>query len=196
MIDIYSTHIKRILDSVLSFALMLAFSWLFVLILVVYVITFQFPIFFLQQRIGKNQKPFQLIKFRTLSTNAEADLQQRRFWLGDVLRYLSLDELPQLWNVLRGEMALVGPRPLPMDYLPLMNEQQKSRHVLRPGITGWTQVNGRHGITWEQKFKLDLEYVHNVSFWLDIKILFRTFMLFINPVKDKSLHEKKFEGSA
>lgn len=194
--SIYSTHIKRLVDILLSLVLMIAFSWLFILILLLYIITFQFPIFFIQLRIGKDQKPFPLIKFRTLSTNMEAELQHRRFWLGDVLRYLSLDELPQLWNVLKGEMSLVGPRPLPMEYLPLMNEQQKTRHTISPGITGWTQVNGRHGITWQEKFKLDLEYVNNLSFWLDVKILLRTMWLMIHPAKDQSLNEKKFEGSA
>ncbi len=131
------------------------------------------PVFFRQERPGLNGRAFKLIKFRTMRSGDEADAQ-RLTGFGGFLRMVSLDELPELINVLRGEMALVGPRPLLMRYLPRYSERQMHRHDVRPGITGWAQVNGRNAISWEQKFELDLWYVENVSLWLDVKILWMT----------------------
>ena len=137
------------------------------------------PLFFCQTRPGKDGKPFQMVKFRTMldavdtQGNSLPD-SQRMTAFGHRLRSTSLDELPGLWNVLKGEMSLVGPRPLLMEYLPLYSKEQYRRHDVRPGITGWAQVNGRNAISWENKFKLDVWYVDNRSFWLDIKILFLT----------------------
>ena len=137
------------------------------------------PILFIQQRPGLHGRPFRMIKFRTLINTTERDgrrlLESERLTpLGRWLRSTSLDELPELWNVLRGEMSLVGPRPLLMEYLPLYTPEQARRHEVRPGITGWAQVNGRNALSWEDKFALDVWYVDNQSIWLDIKIMWLT----------------------
>ena len=137
------------------------------------------PIFFKQVRPGRSGVPFQMIKFRTM-TNAKDSAgnllpdHMRLTRFGRFLRASSLDELPELWNVLKGEMSLVGPRPLLMEYLPLYSTEQSRRHDVLPGITGWAQVNGRNAISWEEKFKLDVWYVDNWSLWVDIRILFLT----------------------
>lgn len=137
------------------------------------------PIFFRQVRPGLIERPFQMIKFRTMRNEIGSDGlflsdADRITPLGKFLRSSSLDELPELWNVLKGDMSLVGPRPLLMEYLPLYTPEQARRHEVRPGITGWAQINGRNAISWEEKFKLDVWYVDNRSFWLDMKILLLT----------------------
>jgi len=134
------------------------------------------PVLFRQVRPGKNGKPFRMVKFRTMldesdSTGNPLPDSERMTPFGQFLRSASLDELPGLWNVLKGDMSLVGPRPLLMEYLPLYSKEQYWRHQVRPGVTGWAQVNGRNAISWEEKFKLDVWYVDNRSFWLDLKIL-------------------------
>lgn len=137
------------------------------------------PVFFRQVRPGKDGQPFEMIKFRTMldavdsEGNPLPDLE-RMTPFGAFLRSSSLDELPELWNVLKGDMSLVGPRPLLMEYLPLYSPEQYRRHEVRPGVTGWAQVNGRNAISWEDKFKLDVWYVDHQSLWLDIKILLLT----------------------
>ena len=137
------------------------------------------PVLFVQNRPGKKGQPFEIIKFRTM-TNQRDDSgellpnEKRMTGFGSFLRSTSLDELPELMNVLKGDMSLVGPRPLRIRYLPLYNEFQKRRHEVKPGITGWAQVNGRNAVTWDEKFKMDVWYVDNRSFWLDLKILFMT----------------------
>jgi lipopolysaccharide/colanic/teichoic acid biosynthesis glycosyltransferase len=137
------------------------------------------PILFHQVRPGLRGKPFRMVKFRTMRDAVDEKGEplpdsKRMTPFGNFLRSTSLDELPELWNVLKGDMSLVGPRPLLMEYLPLYNEEQARRHETRPGVTGWAQVNGRNAISWEEKFKLDVWYVDNQSFWLDIKILWLT----------------------
>ncbi|WP_278023426.1 sugar transferase [Vibrio vulnificus] len=137
------------------------------------------PVLFRQTRPGLNGKPFEMVKFRTMKDAVDAQGNplpdsERMTPFGDKLRNSSLDELPELWNVLKGEMSLVGPRPLLMQYLPLYSPEQARRHEVRPGVTGWAQINGRNAISWEEKFKLDVWYVDNRSFWLDIKILLLT----------------------
>jgi lipopolysaccharide/colanic/teichoic acid biosynthesis glycosyltransferase len=138
------------------------------------------PIFFTQVRPGKDAKPFEMIKFRSMrdafddAGNLLPD-SDRITPFGHFLRSTSLDELPELWNVFKGDMSLVGPRPLLMEYLPLYSSEQYRRHDVRPGVTGWAQVNGRNAISWEDKFKLDVWYVNNRSFWLDLKIIYLTF---------------------
>lgn len=179
---------KRIFDIVLSLFLLITLSWLFVAIIVVYTITIQFPVFFIQERIGKDEKIFRIIKFRTLKPG-NGPTRARRFWLGDVLRFLSLDELPQLVNVLKADMSLVGPRPLPASYRDRFTPWQRRRHTVRPGITGWAQVNGRHSIPWEEKFRLDLYYIDNWSLAFDVRILFRTLTLMFAFRRDTSLEE-------
>lgn len=160
------------------------------------------PVLFRQIRPGLNGKPFEMIKFRTMKDAVDAQGNplpdsERLTPFGKMLRATSLDELPELWNVLKGDMSLVGPRPLLMEYLPLYNEEQAKRHNVRPGITGYAQVNGRNAISWEQKFALDTWYVENQSFWLDIKILLKTVkkVFLKKDVNDNSGHSMpKFEG--
>lgn len=137
------------------------------------------PVLFKQTRPGLNGEPFEMVKFRTMLNAFDQqgnplpnELRHTKF--GNFLRSTSLDELPELWNVLKGDMSLVGPRPLLTDYLPLYNEEQARRHNVRPGVTGWAQVNGRNTLSWEEKFKLDTWYVDNQSFWLDLKIIILT----------------------
>ncbi len=161
------------------------------------------PIFFTQRRPGYKGKIFLLIKFRTMINNdtvkaASINDHSRITPLGHFLRNTSIDELPELVNVLKGEMSLVGPRPLLEEYMPLYNEEQSKRHLVRPGITGWSQVNGRNKISWEEKFKLDLWYVNNHSLLLDFKILFKSIYLVfmkknINSSKDEIM--PKFNGT-
>ena len=137
------------------------------------------PVFFRQVRPGLDGKPFEMVKFRTMTDERSPDGQLqpdavRLTAFGRFLRSTSLDELPELWNVLKGDMSLVGPRPLLMEYLPLYTPEQARRHEVRPGVTGWAQVNGRNAISWEEKFELDVWYVDHQSLWLDIKILWLT----------------------
>lgn len=137
------------------------------------------PVLFRQTRPGLNGKPFEMVKFRTMKDAVDQQGNplpdsERMTPFGDKLRNSSLDELPELWNVLKGEMSLVGPRPLLMQYLPLYSKEQARRHDVRPGVTGWAQINGRNAISWEEKFALDVWYVDNKTLWLDIKILFMT----------------------
>jgi lipopolysaccharide/colanic/teichoic acid biosynthesis glycosyltransferase len=139
------------------------------------------PVLFTQLRPGYRGKPFKLVKLRTMHNSPNESHQQlsdgvRLTRFGRFLRATSLDELPELWNIVRGDMSLVGPRPLLMEYLPLYSEEQARRHEVRPGLTGWAQVNGRNAISWEEKFKLDVWYVDHQSLWLDIKILFMTIL--------------------
>ncbi len=157
------------------------FTLLPVIVVVAILIRFKLgsPILFTQDRPGLNGKVFKMMKFRTMldGKDKQGNLlpdNERMTQFGSFLRSTSLDELPGLFNVLKGDMSLVGPRPLLVQYLPLYNTEQARRHDVRPGITGWAQVNGRNAISWEDKFKLDVWYVDNQSFWLDIKILFLT----------------------
>lgn len=170
---------KRIVDFSLSATALLLFAPVIALVACLVRLKLGGPVFFCQIRPGKMAKPFYMVKFRTMLEardrfgNLLPDAQ-RMTPLGSFLRSSSLDELPELWNVLKGDMSLVGPRPLLMEYLPLYSTEQYRRHEARPGITGWAQVNGRNAISWEDKFKLDVWYVDNRSFWLDLKIMFFT----------------------
>lgn len=161
------------------------------------------PIFFRQFRPGINEKPFEILKFRTMTDGRDGngDLlpdKERMTKTGDFIRKTSIDELPQLINVLKGDLSLVGPRPLLMEYLPLYTAEQRKRHLVKPGITGWAQINGRNAISWEDKFKLDVWYVENQSFKLDVYILYRTFY---NVIQRKNISARnhvtidKFKGS-
>lgn len=167
---------KRAMDILLAFVLMLSCLPLGLFLSLMVLFFMGWPILFRQIRPGLSGKPFTLLKFRTMiqscgKSNTDA---QRLTLLGRGLRKTSLDEMPQLWNVLVGEMSLVGPRPLLMEYLPLYTPEQARRMDVRPGITGWAQVNGRNAISWEEKFRLDVWYVDNRSFFLDMKILWMT----------------------
>lgn len=185
---------KVIFDKVFSVLLILFACWLLVLILLLYLISFNLPVLYKSLRIGKAGIPFTMFKFRTLKTNEQLELIDRQFWLGNFLRATNLDELPQLWNVLKGEMSLVGPRPLPVGYASLLSEEQRQRHQVLPGITGLAQVNGKNSLRWEKKFEYDQQYVRQVSFLLDVQILFKTVALLLSMKKDVSLDEKQFTG--
>jgi lipopolysaccharide/colanic/teichoic acid biosynthesis glycosyltransferase len=170
---------KRVFDLVASMSLSLVLLPLIGILAVCVALALGRPILFRQRRPGLHGRPFEMIKFRTMRNAFDASGQplpdrERMTSFGRFLRNSSLDELPELWNVLKGEMSLVGPRPLLMEYLPLYNPEQARRHEVRPGITGWAQINGRNAISWEDKFKLDVWYVGNLSLWLDIKILWLT----------------------
>lgn len=174
-----SKTMKKIFDIIISCILLLILSPLIAFVTIMIRQKIGSPVLFNQSRPGLNEKPFYLYKFRSMTDERDEngellsdDVRLTSF--GKVLRKMSLDELPQLWNVLKGDMSFVGPRPLLVEYLPLYNERQAKRHNVRPGITGWAQVNGRNAISWEEKFELDVWYVENQSIWLDIKILILT----------------------
>lgn len=176
---VYRRYLKQILDFILSFCLIIIFLPFYLMISILIIIGMGRPIIFKQKRPGLNGNPFFLYKFRTMTDekNEKGILlpdEQRLTKFGKFLRSTSLDELPELFNVLKGDMSLVGPRPLLMEYLPLYSKEQMRRHEVKPGITGWAQVNGRNALSWQEKFKLDVWYVENLSFWLDLKILFLT----------------------
>ncbi|MFS0555429.1 sugar transferase [Brevibacillus sp. 179-C9.3 HS] len=170
---------KFIFDWIFSLALLIVLSPVFIVLMILIRLKLGAPVFFTQERPGLEGKPFHILKFRTMTDQKDEhghllpnEARVTRF--GSFLRKYSLDELPQLVNVLRGELSLVGPRPLRMEYLPRYNNEQARRHDVKPGITGWAQVNGRNAITWEEKFELDVWYVDNRSFWLDMKIILMT----------------------
>lgn len=171
--------LKRSFDITASLAALIILSPLYLIVAYRVKRNLGSPILFQQVRPGLNGKPFKMFKFRTMKDAVDKDGNilpdsERLTDFGKKLRASSLDELPELWNVLKGDMSLVGPRPLLMEYLPLYNEEQAKRHNVKPGITGYAQVNGRNAISWEQKFELDIWYVKNQSFFLDMQILFRT----------------------
>ena len=170
---------KRMLDIILTFVLLVFTMPIIFLLSMIIWLVLGTPIFFRQERGGLNGNIFELIKFRSMSDELDSSGNKaidsdRLNWFGKFLRSSSLDELPELWNVLKGDMSLVGPRPLLKEYLPLYSEEEARRHEVKPGITGWAQVNGRNEIDWEEKFIKDIWYVDNQTIWLDIKILFLT----------------------
>ena len=175
----YKFFFKRIIDFLLSILALVFFSPIILTAGIVLFRQNKGNVFFFQERPGFNKNKFNIIKFKTMTDEKDEKDKllpdvQRITTAGKIIRKLSIDELPQLWNVLKGEMSLVGPRPLLFKYIPLYSEQQLRRHDVRPGITGWAQVNGRNSISWTQKFSLDIEYVDNLSFVMDLKILFLT----------------------
>ncbi len=170
---------KRLFDLLLSLGGLVVLSLPLLLLWVLVYRKLGSPVLFRQVRPGLHGRPFMMVKFRTMTDERGADGEllpdaQRLTAFGRFLRASSLDELPELWNVLRGEMSLVGPRPLLMEYLPLYSPEQARRHEVRPGITGWAQVNGRNALSWEERFKLDIWYVDHRSLWLDLHILWLT----------------------
>lgn len=200
----YNHFFKCIIDFLIALLGLVLFSPIFViLIILLHFANKNAGIFFTQSRPGKNKKNFKVIKFKTMNDNRDENEsllpdEERLTRIGKFVRSTSLDELPQLINVLKGDMSLIGPRPLLVKYLPLYNKQQARRHEVRPGITGWAQVNGRNSINWEQKFELDVWYVDNISLMLDIKILVYTIK---NVILRKGINSEKtatmefFDGS-
>lgn len=171
--------LKRLLDIIIATTALIILSPLYVIVAYKVKKNLGSPVLFRQVRPGLYGKPFEMIKFRTMKDAVDAQGNplpdsERLTPFGKMLRATSLDEMPELWNVIKGDMSIVGPRPLLMEYLPLYNEQQAKRHNVRPGMTGYAQVNGRNAISWEQKFELDTWYVENQSLWLDFKIMLKT----------------------
>lgn len=195
--------LKRIFDIVLSILLIGLFLPFIIITAIVVYLKIGRPIFFKQIRPGLKEKLFTIYKFRTMSDARDKNGEllpdeQRLGSVGKFIRKTSLDELPQLWNVLKGEMSFIGPRPLLVEYLELYNEEQQKRHYVTPGISGWAQVNGRNAITWEQKFEYDVWYVENQSFLLDMKILWMTFLKVIkgsDTSSATSVTMEKFKGT-
>jgi len=175
----YAKYIKRILDLILSLMALILLMPLMIIIGILVRINLGSPIIFKQKRPGKNEKTFTLYKFRTMTDKRDIDGnllpdEYRLTKFGKFLRSTSLDELPELINIIKGDMAIVGPRPLLVEYLPYYTEEEKHRHDVRPGLTGLAQVNGRNAISWEEKLKYDTEYIKEISFYSDLKIIFKT----------------------
>ena len=199
----YRTFVKRILDFCLAIMLLLALSPIFFIIVLLLFVANNGAVFFVQVRPGYKEKLFSLLKFKTMTDkqNEGGDLlsdDQRLTWVGKWVRKLSLDELPQLINVLRGDMSLIGPRPWLVEYIPLYNEFQRMRNQVRPGITGWAQVNGRNMTTWEKRFEFDVYYVNHLSFSFDLKIFFITIWNILTAKGisgEDTATMKKFEGN-
>ena len=194
---------KNLFDKTLALFLIILFSPIYIVVSLLIFFKMGSPILFRQKRPGYKEKIFGIYKFRTM-TNEKDEFgnllpdDKRLVGIGKFIRSTSLDELPQLFNVLKGEMSFVGPRPLLEEYLHLYNEKQKRRHDVKPGITGWAQVNGRNAISWDQKFDYDVWYVDNQSFWLDIKILWLTFLKVVKRSdisSSTSSTMEKFTGS-
>ncbi len=195
--------LKEIFDKVLALCLIILLLPIFLFVSMLIYLKMGRPILFKQKRPGKDKKIFAIYKFRTMTNEKDADGnllpdKQRLLGIGKFIRSTSLDELPQLFNVLKGEMSFVGPRPLLREYLELYNDEQKRRHDVKPGITGWAQVNGRNAISWEQKFEYDVWYVDHQSFLLDMKILWMTFVKVVKRSdisSNSSVTMEKFKGS-
>lgn len=175
----YQLFFKRTLDIMLSFAILAICSPILIITFILLTLANKGEAFFIQRRPGKNAKIFEIIKFKSMNDKKGPDGKllpdgERITKVGQFVRKTSLDEIPQLINVLKGDMSLIGPRPLLIQYLPLYSEEQSKRHNVRPGITGWAQVNGRNTVPWPQRFALDVWYVNNISFVLDLKILWLT----------------------
>ena len=199
----YKSIIKPFFDFLFSFISLLLLCPIFIVVTILLAFANNGRPFFFQDRPGKNERIFSIIKFKTMNdqTDTNGNLlpdAKRLTGIGKFVRKTSLDEIPQLINVLKGDMSLVGPRPLLVEYLPLYNEEQKRRHEVKPGITGWAQINGRNAITWEDKFKYDVAYVDQISFTLDLKILFLTLKKVFKSEginQDGQATAQKFTGS-
>ncbi len=194
---IYAKYVKPVLDYSMVFLLSFICFPIALSIVILYLITGEKPLLFVQERVGKGEEVFKIFKFRSLTSKMSENGQNILvpFPLGTLLRRTSLDEIPQLWNVLKQEMSLIGPRPLLVGYLGKYSENQKKRHLVKPGITGWAQVKGRNILKWDKRFEFDLYYVRNVSFILDIKILALTIYNYFfknNVVPD---FDEPFEGN-
>ncbi|WP_345980689.1 undecaprenyl phosphate N,N'-diacetylbacillosamine 1-phosphate transferase [Sulfurimonas sp. HSL3-2] len=196
-------NLKQLFDKILALVLIILFSPIYIIVSLLILLKMGRPIFFRQQRPGYKEKIFGIYKFRTMTNEKDENGEllpdeKRLVGIGKFIRSTSLDELPQLFNVLKGEMSFVGPRPLLIEYLNLYNETQKRRHDVLPGITGWAQVNGRNAISWEQKFEYDVWYVDHKSFSLDMKILWLTFLKVLRRSgisSDSSVTMEKFRGT-
>ena len=200
----YKNILKRLFDFIFALVGFIVLSPIFIIITIVLFFANKGKPFFIQSRPGKNEKIFKIIKFKTMNNNKDSkgnllSDEKRLTSLGKFIRKTSIDELLQIFNVLKGDMSLIGPRPLLPEYLPLYNSVQRKRHTVKPGITGWAQVNGRNAISWQQKFEYDVWYVNNISFLTDFKIFFRTFTKVFNSEginREGELTTTRFKGNA
>ena len=175
----YGSFVKRLLDIVCCIIGLLLFWWVFLIVGVLVHIKMGSPIIYKSRRIGKGEKSFEIYKFRSMTNETDENGvllpgPQRLTKFGRMLRSTSLDEIPSIFNILKGEMSIVGPRPLPVKYLPYFYEHERVRHSVRPGLTGWAQVNGRNAVTWDDKFRMDIEYVEKQSFLMDVRVILKT----------------------
>lgn len=188
----YEKYVKRILDFILSSLALVILSPLYLIIAILVKVKLGSPIFFKQVRIGKDEKPFTMVKFRSMRDGKDKNGtflpdNERLTRFGRILRATSLDELPEIWNIVKGDMAIIGPRPLPEVYLPYYKQEERLRHAIRGGLTGLAQVKGRNSIGWDSKFAIDVEYVQKVSFRMDLYIFFKTI---INVLKRSDIGER------
>lgn len=177
--NFYERCVKRALDFIIALAFIVLFWWMYAILAILVKIKLGTPVLFTQERPGKGENIFKMYKFRTMTDECDANGELlpdevRLTKFGSALRSTSLDELPEVFNILKGDMSLIGPRPLLVQYLPLYNEEQRHRHDVRPGMTGWAQVNGRNALSWEQKFAYDVEYARNCTFTMDLKVFLTT----------------------
>jgi undecaprenyl phosphate N,N'-diacetylbacillosamine 1-phosphate transferase len=195
----YNSFFKRILDLIIATINLVLLAPLFIMITIVLYIANDGQPFFIQKRLGKNDKTFHIIKFKTMTSQKDSNGNllpdsKRMTTLGNFARRISLDEIPQLINVIRGDMSIVGPRPLLAEYLPLYNETQKRRHEVKPGMTGWAQVNKENITSWQTKFEYDLWYIENKNLALDLKIVFLTLKKVLIPLKNNITTTESFNG--
>jgi undecaprenyl phosphate N,N'-diacetylbacillosamine 1-phosphate transferase len=199
----YKIFFKRFFDLIVGVVALILFGPFFIIVMIILVYNYKATPFFIQNRPGKNGIIFKLIKLKTMNEkkDSEGNLlsdSQRLTKVGRVIRKTSLDELPQILNIIKGEMSLIGPRPLLPEYLSLYNERQMKRHLVKPGVSGWAQVNGRNSISWQQKFEFDIWYVDNLSFLIDVKIFFMTFAKVFKSEgisQEGEITTTKFEGN-
>lgn len=199
----YCRYIKRVLDILCALAAMIVFCWLYAIVAVLVRVKLGSPVIFKQPRPGKNEKIFNLYKFRTMTDERDEngkllpdELRLTKF--GKWLRSTSLDELPEAWNILKGDMSVVGPRPLLVEYLERYDEHQRHRQDVRPGLSGYAQVHGRNAVAWEKRFELDVWYAENITFWLDIKIVIETVGIALarkNVSSDTAVTMEEFMGN-
>jgi lipopolysaccharide/colanic/teichoic acid biosynthesis glycosyltransferase len=181
----YKSFFKRLLDIILSLLVLICFCWLYIILAILVRVKLGSPVLFKQPRPGKDERVFSMYKFRTMTDKKDADGNllpdsERLTAFGKKLRSTSLDELPEFFNILKGDMSFIGPRPLLVKYLPYYNERERLRHSVRPGLTGWAQVHGRNAISWEKKFEYDIWYVEHLTFITDLRVIFDTFKTVIS----------------
>ena len=198
MNGLYNKYIKRILDILISLTFIVLFSWLYLILVILVRIKLGSPVLFCQERPGYNEKIFKLYKFRTMTDKRDEKGNllpdsERLTKFGSMLRSTSLDELPEMFNILKGDMSLIGPRPLLVEYLPYYTEEERLRHSVRPGLTGLAQVSGRNYLAWDKRLARDVEYVNHISFIMDVKIIIKTIMVVLKK-EDVSVDTNVVEG--
>ena len=198
MNGLYNKYIKRILDILISLTLIVLFSWLYLILVILVRIKLGSPVLFCQERPGYNEKIFKLYKFRTMTDKRDEKGNllpdsERLTKFGSMLRSTSLDELPEMFNILKGDMSLIGPRPLLVEYLPYYTEEERLRHSVRPGLTGLAQVSGRNYLAWDKRLAKDVEYVNHISFIMDVRIIIKTIMVVFKK-EDVSVDTNVVEG--